>query len=203
MFIRKIKSRKSTCFQIGQKQNDRFKLVKHIGCAKTPAEIEALRLKAETELTSLALKGQLSLFPATDPPRAKLLSWKITGYHQIFGSVYDAIGFPHTLLRDLVIARIVYPKSKIATIRYLKRHLGIDLSKDKVFRFIDTLKKDELTQIAFNFVSKRHSGISLLFYDVTTLYFETENEDDLRKKGFSKNHRSDVPPDSYRSFCRQ
>lgn len=168
-------------------------MIRHVGCAKTSVEIEVLRLKAETELTHLVLKDQLSLFPVTNPPRAKLLSWKITGYHQIFGSVYDSIGFPHTLLRDLVIARIVYPKSKIATIRYLKRHLGIDLSKDKVFRFIDTLKKDELAKIAFNFVSKRHGGISLLFYDVTTLYFETENEDDFRKKGFSKNHRSDVP----------
>lgn len=193
MFIRKTASRKSTCFQIGKKRNSRFVLVKHVGCARTPAEIEALRLKAETELTSLTLKDQLSLFPAANPPGAKLLFWKITGYHQVFGTVYDSIGFPHTLLRDLVIARIVYPKSKIATIRYLKRHLGIDLSKDKVFRFIDTLKKDELTKIAFHFVSKRQNGISLLFYDVTTLYFETENEDDLRKKGFSKNHRSDVP----------
>lgn len=193
MFIRKIKSRKSTCFQIGQKQYGRFKLVKHVGCAKTSAEIEALRLKAETELISLTLKDQLSLFPAANPPRAKLLSWKITGYHQIFGSVYDSIGFPHSLLRDLAIARIVYPKSKIATIRYLKRHLGIDLSKDKVFRFIDTLNKDYLTKIAFTFVSKRQGGISVLFYDVTTLYFETENEDDFRRKGFSKNHRSDVP----------
>ena len=150
-------------------------------------------MKAETELTRLVLKDQLSLFPAANPPRAKLLSWKITGYHQVFGSVYDAIGFPHTLLRDLAIARIVCPKSKIATIRYLKRHLGINLSKDKAFRFIDTLKKDELTKIAFNFVSTQNHGISILFYDVTTLYFETENEDDFRKKGFSKNHRSDVP----------
>ena len=150
-------------------------------------------MKAETELTRLVLKDQLSLFPAANPPRAKLLSWKITGYHQVFGSVYDSIGFPHTLLRDLAIARIVCPKSKIATIRYLKRHLGINLSKDKAFRFIDTLKKDELTKIAFNFVSTQNHGISILFYDVTTLYFETENEDDFRKKGFSKNHRSDVP----------
>jgi transposase len=81
----------------------------------------------------------------------------------------------------------------MATIRYLKRHLGIDLLKDKVFRFIDTLKKDVLTEIAFNFVSKRSGGISVLFYDVTTLYFEAEDEDNFRKKGFSKNHRSDVP----------
>lgn len=193
MFIRKIKSRKSTCFQIGQKQDGRFLLVKHVGCAKTSAEIEALQIKAKAELVQLVLKDQLSLFPAANPPRAKLLSWQITGYHQVFGYVYDSIGFPHTLLRDLVIGRIVYPKSKIATIRYLNHNLGIALSKDTVFRFLDTLDKEELTQTAFDFVSKTNHGISLIFYDVTTLYFETEDEDDLRKKGFSKNHRSDVP----------
>ena len=194
MFVRQIKSRKSTCFQIGQKQFGRFMLVKHIGCATTPAEIEALRIKAKTELGEIVLKNQLSLFPEVKLPlKAKLLAWHITGFHQVFGTVYDRIGFPRGLLRDLVIARIVYPKSKSATIRYLKRYLGINLSKDTVYRFQDTLSKDELTGIAFTFVSQKDKGVSLFFYDVTTLYFETENEDDFRKKGFSKNHRSDMP----------
>lgn len=193
MFVRKIKSRNSTCFQVGRKQYGKFVLVKHVGCSSNPSEIEALRLKAEAELTQIVLKNQLSLFPRTNPPKAKLLSWHITGYHQAFGSVYDSIGFPHNLLRDLVVARIVYPKSKIATTRYLNHNLGINLSKDIVYRFLDTLNKDELTKIAFNFVSKRNNGISLFFYDVTTLYFETENEDTFRQKGYSKDHRSDMP----------
>lgn len=193
MFVRKIKSRNSICFQIGHKQYGKFVLVKHVGCASNPSEIEALRLKAEAELTLLVLKDQLSLFPITNPPKAKLLSWHITGYHQVFGFVYDSIGFPRNLLRDLVIARIVYPKSKIATIRYLNHSLGMNLSKDTVYRFLDTLNKDELTKIAFNFVSIRNRDISLIFYDVTTLYFETENEDELRQKGYSKDHRSDMP----------
>jgi transposase len=97
------------------------------------------------------------------------------------------------MLRDLVVARIVYPKSKTATIRYLRRYLGITLSKDKIYRFLDTLDKDALTKTAFSFVSQKNNGVSILFYDVTTLHFETETEDDFRKKGFSKNHRTDVP----------
>lgn len=194
MFIRKTKSRNSTCFQIGRKQYGKFVLVKHVGCASRPEAIEMLRIKAEEILTEFAFKDQLSLFPGTTHvPRAKLVSWRITGYHQVFGSVYTAIGFPNTLLRDLVVARIVYPKSKIATIRYARDTLGITFSKDKVYRFLDTLDKEKLTRIAFDFVSKKNNGISLFFYDVTTLYFETEEEDDFRRKGFSKDHRSDVP----------
>ena len=167
--------------------------MKHVGCAGTPAEIEALKIKAREELTRIVLENQLSLFPNTpDLPQAKLLRWHITGFHQVFGHVYDRIGFPDNLLRDLVVARIVYPKSKTATIRYLARYIGIDFSKDRVYRFLDRLDKDELTRIAFRFVSQRNSGISLVFYDVTTLYFETDSEDSLKKKGYSKDHRSDT-----------
>jgi len=194
MFIRRVKSRRSVCFQIGQKYYGRFKLIKHVGCATVPAEIEALKTKAKQELQNLIRENQLVLFPQTQKTlRAKLLSWHITGYHQVFGKVYDSIGLPNNMLRDLVIARIVYPKSKAATVRYLARYLGIVLDRDAVYRFLDALDKSRLTQIAFKYVSDKNNGISLFFYDVTTLYFETETEDALRKKGFSKDHRIDTP----------
>lgn len=195
MFIRKTKSRKSTCFQIGEKQSGRFVLRKHVGCASTPAGIEVLRLKAQQILYQLKYAGQLSLFKGgAVVPTAKLVDWRITGFHQVFGAVYDRIGFPNTLLRDLVVARIVYPRSKAATRRYLGRYLGITIKKNRLYRFLDALNKDRLTGIAFDFVASRHpQGISVCFYDVTTLYFETTKEDDLRQKGFSKDHRMDMP----------
>lgn len=169
-------------------------LIKHVGCADTPTEIEVLRIKARDELTRIVLQNQLSLFPeARNAPKAKLLNWHITGFHQVFGSIYDLIGFPDNLLRDLVVARIVYPKSKLSTLRYLNQYLGINLDKNTIYRFLDTLSKEDLTKTAFSFVSRKNKGISLIFYDVTTLSFETETEDDLRKKGYSKEHRNDLP----------
>lgn len=194
MFIRKTKSRKSICFQLGEKQTGRFVVKQHVGCASTPEQIEAIHLKAKQLLYEWKHKNQLPLFKCTHPPTAKLINWRITGFHQVFGAVYDRIGFPNTLLRDLVIARIVYPKSKSATLRYLDRYLGITIKKSRLFRFLDTLDKDQLTRIAFNFVTSYHpQGISVCFYDVTTLYFETTSEDELRQKGFSKDHRMDIP----------
>lgn len=194
MFVRKIKSRKSICFQIGEKRYGKFKLIKHVGCASTTNEIKILKIKAEQELQNLTLKDQLSLFSETKKSfKAKLLNWHITGYHLVFGQVYDVVGFPNNMLRDLVICRIVHPKSKTATVRFLQHYLGINLSKDRIYRFLDTLDKEKLTDIAYDFVSKKNKGISVLFYDVTTLYFESETEDDFRKKGFSKNHRGDMP----------
>lgn len=194
MYVRKVKAKKSTFFQIGQKVKDKFVLMKHVGSASTPEQIEILQLKARGELDRMKLDLQPSLFSAVDTEaRAKLVNWRITGFHQIFGHIYDVIGFPKNILRDLVIARIAYPKSKLATVRYLDQYLGISLSEDKIYRFLDTLNKTELTKIAFDFVSKKNNGIALIFYDVTTLYFEANDEDDLRKKGFSKDHKNELP----------
>lgn len=196
MHIRRTTSRKSTCFQIGEKRSGRFVLIKHVGCTSIPARIDALKVKAAQLLNQCKYEYQTPLFPNTSPSpsKAKLLTWRITGYHQVFGSVYDAVGFPCGLLRDLIIGRIICPKSKVAMIRYLNQHLGLTLTKDRVYRFMDTLNKESLTRCAFDFVSKQHSsGIMVCFYDVTTLYFETDTEDTLRSKGFSKDHRSDMP----------
>lgn len=196
MFIRKIRSRNSVCFQIGSKRFGKFVLTSHVGCAPVAASarVEALALKAKQQLAGILFKDQLPLFDWSEQfPRAKLLSWQITGFHLVFGRVYDAIGFPQNLLRDLAIARIVYPRSKLATVRYLNRYLGIELTKDRVYRCLDRLDKRQLTQTAFKFVSQRQRGVSLIFYDVTSLHFETETEDEIRTKGHSKNRRSDLP----------
>lgn len=194
MYVRKTITRHSTCFQLCTKINGKLHIIKHIGCASTSEQIEILQTSAHRECERLKLEIQPTLFPSVRPMVKAILSqWHITGYHTVFGSVYDCIGFPSTLLRDLVIARIVYPRSKLATVRYLDQHLGIALSEDKIYRFLDTLQKNNLTKIAYDFVSKKHNGIALIFYDVTTLYFETNIEDDLRKKGWSKDHKNELP----------
>lgn len=196
MYIRKVKSRGSTCFQIGRKLYGKFVLIEHVGCASTTPAIEALKVKSEKELKKYKFSNQLSLLPNTDKQKikAQLLDWKITGFHRFFGPIYDYIGFPKNFLRDLVIARIVYPKSKLATARYLTYTLGIPATKDKIYRFMDTMSKKELTKIAYNFVNQKDKdSLTLVFYDVTTLYFETDKEDHYRQKGFSKDHRHDMP----------
>jgi len=170
-------------------------LVKHVGGSSDPDEIKLLHQKALTECERLKLEIKPTLFPLSpEKEKAKLVNWRITGFHQVFGSVYDRIGFPSNHLRDLAIARIAYPKSKLATARYLEQYLGISLSEDRIYRFLDTLNKDELTQIAFNFVKKKNgNSMALVFYDVTTLYFEANDEDNLRKKSYSKDHKNDLP----------
>jgi Transposase DDE domain len=196
VFVRKVKVGKSMAFQVGHKQHGRFVLDKHIGSAPldSPIQISALSVKAKNELLEIKNRYQLTLFNTTPKTTsAKLKNWRITGFHQVFGLVYDRIGFPNTLLRDLVIGRIVYPKSKLATIQYFAQYLGINHSKDSVYRFLDSIEKEPLVKTAYTFVSTHLQGITYVLYDVTTLHFETNIEDDLRQKGFSKIHRHDLP----------
>ena len=190
-----MKSRRSTCFQIGYKRYGRFVLIKHVGCSSSPSLIEVIEIKAKEELKKYKFSNQLSFWPDINKSeiKAQLLEWHITGFHRFFGPIYDLIGFPNNFLKDLVIARIVYPRSKLATARYLTHKLGIFTNKDKIYRFMDSMSKKKLTKIAYSFVSQKNKGISLVFYDVTTLYFETEKEDEIREKGYSKDHRYDAP----------
>ena len=118
--------------------------------------------------------------------------------YDVLGAVYDWLGFDvvdDAVFRDLVIARIVEPTSKADAARVLA-DLGADtvsyrtiqrhLAQVDTGRYRDADRRSK----CFTHAADR-GGLSLLLYDVTTLYFEAENEDDLRKVGYSKERRVD------------
>ena len=121
------------------------------------------------------------------------------GPELIFGTLFDRIGFSAVedeMFRHLVIARLAYPVSKLKTIDYLWRYRGIEKSVDSIYRFMDALAgehKEQVEAIAYNYTKRRLGRISVVFYDMTTLYFESEDEDDLRKVGFSKDGKFQHP----------
>jgi len=98
--------------------------------------------------------------------------------------------------RHITIARLVYPTSKLKTVDYLYRYRGIKISVDAICRFLDKLAsthKETVERIAFEYTKRQLKNISVVFYDMTTLYFEAEDEDDLRKIGFSKDGKFQNP----------
>ena len=116
------------------------------------------------------------------------------------GKIFDEIGYniiKDELFRHLVITRLVYPVSKLKTIDYLYKYKGIGINIDKVYRYLDRLHKEQMSlveQISYRYAMKEvKSEVSIVFYDVTTLYFEAEDEDDLRKTGFSKDGKHQNP----------
>jgi len=68
---------------------------------------------------------------------------------------------------------------------------------NSIYRFLDRLNdklKPQVEQIAFKHTQKvLNDNISVVFYDMTTLYFEASDEDDLRKAGFSKDGKHEHP----------
>lgn len=116
------------------------------------------------------------------------------------GKLYHNIGFEgvkEELLKHLVITRLVYPVSKLKTTDYLYKYQGEHISVDSIYRYLDKLQKTQietLKQISYQHTLKIIGNtLTVLYYDVTTLYFEAEQEDELRKAGFSKDGKHQQP----------
>ena len=121
----------------------------------------------------------------------------INGTQLLLNQVYDSIGFdriPDEILRHLVIARVSQPRSKLATVDYLKSYYDEDIDLNRIYRNMDKLYNTQMElaqQISVEHTRKIFGGkIGLMFYDVTTLYFETSQTDALREPGFSKDGKT-------------
>ena len=206
MFIRKKKNTSgSISVQIISKSTGKYKVVKSIGCGRNEQEVEKLTYLAKQEIERLS--NQPKLFISENDTVVEQVfstlsnaSIRTVGPEIIFGKIYDNIGFKaikEELFRHLVIARLAFPLSKLKTIDYLYRFQGVMLDIDAVYRFLDKLNnklKDQVEQIAFTHTLKVLQGnISIVFYDMTTIYFEASDEDDLRKTGFSKDGKHQNP----------
>lgn len=184
------------------------KLIRHIGTAKSELDLKFLDQKAKEVLHELKHKNQLELeFPSyEDMTGLRTVGEFHQGADLVLGALVDRlqISSPNpSLLRYLVIARILHPVSKIRTVSFLNRNFGTRLEKDQVYRFLDNLSKfqDEILDSVKQYVVTNYpSSLNFILYDVTTLYFETDHDDEdvgdiegLRKKGFSKEKRDDLP----------
>jgi len=121
---------------------------------------------------------------------SRLLFNTLAGVYADLG--FDVVG--DGTFRDLVIARIVEPTSILDMHRVLGE-LGQVAASEKTMRRTLTRcaergYRDQIATACFAHAVAA-GDVSLVLYDVTTLYFEAENEDALRKVGFSKERRVD------------
>lgn len=205
MFVRTKKNKSGTIsIQIIDKSNG-YKLVETVGCAKTLKEVDPLILKGKKIIESYS-KDQIKLFEEKNDTDFVFVSSisnrdiEVIGPELIFGTLFNRIGFSNVvseeLFKDIVVTRLVYPTSKLKTIDYLYRYTGVQYSVDDLYRFLDKLNnkyKEEVEQVSFAHTKKILGKISVVFYDMTTLYFDAEDEDDLRKIGFSKDGKFQKP----------
>lgn len=207
MFIRKKRNKSgSESIQIINKTGRKNKLLKTVGCARTKREEELLILLARTEMERL--QGMSSLFIEHDDLVVENFvngisndHLQIVGSELILGKIYQKIGFPEdgcpNYFKNLVLCRLVYPGSKLKTVEYFRQHLNVDVSVYSIYRFLDELSselKPAIEQTAFEYTKKLlNEKIGVVFYDMTTLYFEASEEDDYRIAGFSKDGKHQQP----------
>ncbi len=201
MFIRKKKNKSgSISIQIISKNNGKYKVIETIGCSKNDYELEQLEKEAKNRL--LELEPNLFDFAQYQSQKQKLTNkdMRIIGDELIFGKLFKDIGCSNIdfknikdkeIFKALVISRLLYPGSKLYLIDYYHIYKKQKIDKNKIYRFLDTIYQDsfktQIEQCVFNHTKKiMHDTITVTFYDVTTLYFESESEDDLRRIGFSK-----------------
>lgn len=206
MFVRKKRNKSgSVSVQVIDKSPD-YRVIKTIGFSRDADEIRRL-----IELGKLFIdrqSKQYELFPRDEHGNAAVLDFvqslrnvqvRTIGPELIFGRLFDMIGFdaiPESLFREIVIARLVYPTSKAKTTDYLYRYQGKSISVQSIYRFLDRLNKNYSSlaqEIACMHSRKILKRICVMFYDITSLYFEAEDEDDLRKIGFSKDGKFQNP----------
>lgn len=223
MFIKRKKNRSGTVsIVVAEKSSGFYKEFATIGIAKSPDEIDGLLVKArvwidreeERRHPRLDLFGDERKKCETELLSAEqmlscITNISINGADLILDRVFDNIGFNRIediVFRQLVKARLAYPVSKSATVEYLKNHFDEDVSLSKIYRYLDKLSDNqhEIVQgISVMHTSKIPDGhIGVLFYDVTTLYFEADYEDDLRKTGIFQGRPSQESANNPRAACQ-
>lgn len=183
-------------------------VLKHIGSAANSEELVKLKHLAKEHISKH--QPQQSLFSAktrSDDRGTNLVLvenlevGKISHRfaYEVFSNWYRSCGFSvlgNQLLQDLVIIRLVEPVSKLRSVKLLKQYFGINYSPSKLYRLLKSLPvlKPRVEEVAFNCaLGKDEKVVKLVFYDVTTLYFESFKDDELRKCGFSKDHKFNQP----------
>jgi hypothetical protein len=141
--------------------------------------------------------GAAAPAPRRVVPRARTLKTTSGLLYDVLAGVYADLGFGalgDEVFRDLVIARVAEPTSLLDVDRVLAEMGRVSASlstrKRTLRRCFDGNYRGRLAELCFTHVLGC-GGVSLVLYDVTTLYFEAEHEDGLRKVGYSKERRVD------------
>ncbi len=220
-WVRRVRTASgATAVQIAESVAGRRRIVRHVGSARDEAELGLLIAQAHRLLADDA-QGELDLGITPRAPKAVLIPapaqllvmgepvgrrWVRQPHvlktssnllYQALAGVYCDLGFDAVgdeVFRDLVIARIVEPTSLLDVDRVLaemgRTSASLSTRKRTLRRAHAGGYRDIIASACFRHAAT-HGDLTLVLYDVTTLYFEAEKEDELRKVGYSKERRVD------------
>jgi hypothetical protein len=186
----------ATAVQIVWSYHRGSRKIEHFGSAHDDAGLELLKAAARQRLA--AGQGELDLGLDTAAPGGPLpiTSSRMGCLLDALSRAFEVLGFGQAagtdeVFRDLVLARIIEPASKLDSLRVLEEAGAAAVSYRTVKRRLPAYAKEAFRQ-ELSAACAAHAGLgpaSLVLFDVTTLYFETDAGDGFREPGFSKERR--------------
>ena len=205
----------SISVQIVDRKNRGYKVIETIGCAKNEKDLRILLELANIRLEELRKELYPNLFDFAEEKKEEGIEFISLsndelipiGDELIFGRMFEELGCKklkrllknrYEIFKNLVISRILYPGSKLYFLDYMFYFKKREIDKNIVYRFLDTLYdekiKYQVEKCVYESTIRKIGGkLIVCFYDVTTLHFESESEDDLRIIGFSKEGKLNRP----------
>ena len=209
MFVRKKKNPSGiVSIQVIDKSRGNYKVLRTIGSGTEASEIESLYDQGKKWIAVHTGKQDMFAVEAQQREEKQVTEYLLNnienillnGTQLILDQVFKQTGFDSIdddILKHLVIARLCQPSSKAGTVDYLKSYFDEDVELHKIYRYLDRLhntQQERIQQISVEHTRRILGGkIGVVFYDVTTLYFETDYSDDLRERGFSKDGKHTQP----------
>jgi hypothetical protein len=202
-YVRTVKTASgATAVQIVYSSRRGSRDIEHIGSAHDDAELELLKAAARQRMAAGQSELDLGL-EATGPARRgkgggplPITSTRMGHLVDSLEHVYRGLGFEDAaggdgVFRQLVIARIIEPVSKLDSLRVLEEAGVAAPSYRTVERRLRAYAKEAWRErlSAACAAHARLGRASLVLYDVSTLYFETDKGDGFRESGFSKERR--------------
>lgn len=186
--------------QVVSKRHGKLTVHKHIGSYQTEREKTQLIFEA-----NIFIRDNDTIQPnlwddkedSFDLSGVKITQSQPLFLYHLLSKVYDQLGFEAVsdeLIRDLVIARVYRPVSKRETVEVLRDSFGKNYSLKSVYRHLKTAIDEDLKEkfqtALINFAKEGlNDSLRLVFYDVTTLAFDSQTRVGLKDFGFSKDHR--------------
>ena len=196
-YVRTVKTASgATAVQVVWSSRRGSREIEHLGSAHDDAELEALKAAARQRVAA----GQLELDLGAGGPGPggplPITSSRMGYLVEALERAYRVLGFEDAaggdgVFRQLVLARIIEPVSKLDSIRVLEEAGVAPPSYRTIERRLPAYAEESWRQrlSAACAAHARLGPASLVLYDVSTLYFETDQGDGFREPGFSKERR--------------
>jgi hypothetical protein len=173
--------------------------MEHVGSAHDDAELELLKAAARQRIS--AGQGELEL-PGLEAPAQggplPIRSSRMGHLVDALSEAYRVLGFEEAtggdeVFKQLVLARIIEPTSKLDSARVLTEAGVTAASYATLKRRLPVYATEDFRAgLAAACAARAVLGpTALVLYDVSTLYFETDQGDGFREPGFSKERRLD------------